>query len=82
MSLLNMSQDDLAATPARRQFLLQAGALAASVCLPQTLWAADKKSARRIVSIGGALTEIIYALGASQELAGVDTTSLYPEAST
>ena len=82
MSFLNMSQDDLAATPARRTFLLQAGALAASVCLPQTLWAADKKSARRIVSIGGALTEIIYALGASQELAGVDTTSLYPEAAT
>ena len=82
MSFLNMSQDDLAATPARRQFLLQAGALAASVCLPQTLWAADKKSVRRIVSIGGALTEIIYALGASQELAGVDTTSLYPEAAT
>lgn len=82
MSFLNMSQDDLATTPARRTFLLQAGALAASVCLPQTLWAADKKSARRIVSIGGALTEIIYALGASQELAGVDTTSLYPEAAT
>lgn len=82
MSFLNMSQDDLVTTPARRQFLLQAGALAASVCLPQTLWAADKKSARRIVSIGGALTEIIYALGASQELAGVDTTSLYPEAAT
>lgn len=82
MSFLNMSQADLAATLARRQFLLQAGALAASVCLPQTLWAADKKSARRIVSIGGALTEIIYALGASQELAGVDTTSLYPEAAT
>lgn len=82
MSFLNMSQDDLAATPARRTFLLQAGALAASVCLPQTLWAADKKSVRRIVSIGGALTEIIYALGASHELAGVDTTSLYPEAAT
>lgn len=82
MSFVNMSQDDLETTPARRQFMLQAGALAASVCLPQTLWAADKKSARRIVSIGGALTEIIYALGASQELAGVDTTSLYPEAAT
>lgn len=82
MSFLNMSQADLVTIPARRQFLLQAGALAASVCLPQTLWAADKKSARRIVSIGGALTEIIYALGASQELAGVDTTSLYPEAAT
>lgn len=83
MSFVNMSQDNLETTPARRHFLLQASALAASVCLPHSkAWAADKKSARRIVSIGGALTEIIYALGASQELAGVDTTSLYPEAAT
>jgi iron complex transport system substrate-binding protein len=82
MSFVNMSQDNLETTPARRHFLLQASALAASVCLPQLAWAADKKSSRRIISIGGALTEIIYALGASQELAGVDTTSLYPEAAT
>jgi len=34
----------------------------------------------RLVSIGGALTEIIYALNASKKLVGVDTTSLYPEA--
>ena len=34
--------------------------------------------ARRIVSVGGALTEIVYALGAQGELVGVDTTSLYP----
>jgi iron complex transport system substrate-binding protein len=34
--------------------------------------------ARRIVSVGGALTEIIYALEAQGELVGVDTTSLYP----
>lgn len=34
----------------------------------------------RIVSIGGALTEIVYALGAEQSLVGVDTTSLYPQA--
>lgn len=41
-----------------------------------------KKTARRIVSVGGGLTEIIYALGAEKELVGVDTTSLYPEAAT
>ena len=34
--------------------------------------------ARRIVSVGGALTEIVYALEAQGELVGVDTTSLYP----
>lgn len=33
---------------------------------------------RCIVSIGGALTEIIYALGAEASLVGVRKTSLYP----
>ena len=32
----------------------------------------------RIVSVGSSLTEIFYALGAEDLLAGVDTTSLYP----
>jgi len=32
----------------------------------------------RIISIGGAITEILYALGFEDRLAGVDTTSLYP----
>jgi iron complex transport system substrate-binding protein len=34
--------------------------------------------APRIVSVGSALTEIFYALGAENLLVGVDTTSLYP----
>jgi iron complex transport system substrate-binding protein len=32
----------------------------------------------RIVSIGGAVTEILYALGADDRIVAVDTTSLYP----
>ena len=36
--------------------------------------------AQRVVSIGSALTEIVYALGAEKMLVGVDTTSLYPAA--
>ncbi len=32
----------------------------------------------RIVSIGGSVTEILYALGQEQRIAAVDTTSLYP----
>ena len=32
----------------------------------------------RIVSIGGAITEILYALGFEDRLAGIDATSLYP----
>ena len=34
----------------------------------------------RIVSIGGAITEILYALGLEDRLAGVDATSLFPAA--
>jgi iron complex transport system substrate-binding protein len=34
--------------------------------------------ASRIVSVGGAVTEILYALGLEQRIVGVDTTSLYP----
>jgi iron complex transport system substrate-binding protein len=85
MSELKNKMHDLASAIARRKFLLQLGAVATATCLPHSmLWAAEgqKKTARRIVSIGGGLTEIIYALGANNELVGVDTTSLYPEAAT
>lgn len=34
--------------------------------------------AQRIVSVAGAITEIVYALGSESRLAGVDTTSFYP----
>ena len=43
-------------------------------------WGFAADPARRIVSVGGALTETLYALGAMADLVGVDTTSLYPEA--
>src|SRR5262249_47415950 len=33
----------------------------------------------RIVSVGGAITEILYALGLEQRVIGVDSTSLFPE---
>ena len=36
----------------------------------------------RIVSVGGALTEIVYLLGAEKQLIAVDTTSLFPAATT
>jgi iron complex transport system substrate-binding protein len=40
---------------------------------------ADNSSNKRIISIDGAITEIIYALGEKSKLVGVDTTSRYPE---
>jgi iron complex transport system substrate-binding protein len=51
-------------------------ALLGSSALPSLAAAAPQ----RIVSIGGALTELIYALGAQAQLVGVDSTSLYPAA--
>jgi iron complex transport system substrate-binding protein len=43
---------------------------------------ATSAGAMRLISIGGALTEIIYSLHAHAELVGVDTTSIYPSAAT
>lgn len=36
------------------------------------------KDSSRIVSVGGAVTEILYALGKEKNIVGIDTTSLYP----
>lgn len=47
------------------------------ICL--FLWPVQVFSATRIVSVGGAITEIIYALQAEAALVGCDTTSYYPE---
>lgn len=64
----------------RRQWLTLLGSascgLFASMACGAALAANDKP--QRVVSIGGALTELIYALGAQSVLVGVDTTSLYP----
>ncbi|QAY95681.1 hemin ABC transporter substrate-binding protein [Methylovirgula ligni] len=48
--------------------------------LATTRLAATPASAppQRIVALGGAITETLYALGEEQKIVGVDTTSLYP----
>ncbi len=53
-------------------------ALSAPAVLAQTASATQKLP--RIVSVNGAMTEIVYALGAEKQLAGTDTTSLFPAA--
>ena len=44
--------------------------------------AAQSQTSRRLISLSGSLTEIVYLLGAQDWLVGTDTTSLYPEAAT
>jgi iron complex transport system substrate-binding protein len=55
-----------------------------SVCLSFLIllwaWPLMAQSHERIITIGGALTEIVYALGAEKQLVGSDTTSYYPPA--
>ncbi len=42
----------------------------------------ERDSSRRIVTVAGAVTEIVYALGAGGDVVAVDTTSTYPVAAT
>jgi iron complex transport system substrate-binding protein len=54
--------------------------LMAGACIATPLQAADKQNpgAQRIVSIGGTVTEILYALGAEDRIVARDSTSSYP----
>lgn len=52
------------------------------VALAMALSSLSSQAQMRLVSIDGSVTEIIYALGAEQQLVAVDTTSRYPPAAT
>jgi iron complex transport system substrate-binding protein len=58
------------------RFLTAAGAVA----LAAAAATAAAQAPARVVAVGGAVTEIVYALGAGERLVAVDTTSVYPEA--
>ncbi len=64
----------------RREWLLNAGAAGVAAASGSAIAQITPPPVRRIVSVGGALTETLYVLGAQSYLVGVDTTSLYPEA--
>jgi iron complex transport system substrate-binding protein len=64
----------------RRHALTLGLGVAAAASLPALAQTPPPVASPRIVSVGSALTEIVYALGAEGLLAGVDTTSLYPAA--
>ena len=70
-----MPREPMPMWPARRTWLQGAAALPWMSAL-----GAVAAAPARIVALGGALTEVVYLLGAESMLVGTDTTSLYPDA--
>ncbi|MDB5848137.1 MAG: transporter substrate-binding protein [Rhodoferax sp.] len=64
----------------RRALLRRISAGAGAIGLAAALPLRAQAFAPRLVTIGGAITEIVYLLGAEAQLVGTDTTSLYPAA--
>lgn len=56
------------------------GAAVAQTTSQPSAAASGHQQGVRLITVGGALTEIVYALGLEQLLVGTDTTSLYPAA--
>ncbi len=65
-----------------RTDLVAAAAALLLSALPAMAASADNSSAQRIVSIGGTITEILYALGAQDRIVAVDSTSTHPSDAT
>lgn len=63
----------------RRRALSRLGALGAMAFSQTTRGVGHRDRVERIVCVGGALTEIVYALDAQACLVGVDSTSTYPK---
>lgn len=57
----------------------RATALLLGACLA---WAVPAQAQQRVVTLGGSVTEIVYALGQGSRVVGDDLSSLYPEAAT
>ena len=70
-------------TATRRVALQQLTFGALAVGNASAVWAQTPTASKpppRLVTIGGAITEIVYLLGGQDQLVGTDTTSLFPEA--
>ncbi len=68
----------------QRSRRLALGYLACCAALPFAMFPSSVQAAatKRVVSVGGALTEIVFMLEAGNDLVGVDSTSIYPSIAT
>ncbi|MGC8854780.1 MAG: heme/hemin ABC transporter substrate-binding protein [Halothiobacillaceae bacterium] len=82
MPRLIMPWFDASAPLSRRDVLTGCAAALCGVLCGGSLAQASQQAQQsaRVVSIGGGITEIVYALGAQSLLVGVDTTSTFPAA--
>lgn len=64
----------------RRSSLQWLGGAAVASAMPAWAQVTTPAQTRRLVSLSGSLTEIVYLLDAQSLLVGTDTTSIYPEA--
>ncbi len=64
-------------SPVRTRRRLLASGLGFSICVP---FAFAQRAPARVISIGGSVTEIVYALDVADGLVATDTTSVYPDA--
>jgi len=79
-----MSQSDTLPFPLRARHAASVGLLIVAVLFGGLPPVALGQSAdtSRIVTLGGSVTEIVYALGAGSQVVGVDASSIYPGAAT
>lgn len=61
---------------------LMIAALLPSACRPSSAKEASGLPAERLVTVGGAVTETVFALGLGGQVVGVDTSSVFPQAAT
>ena len=82
MPFLQSSTSHETAAPLWERLLAAAAGLALAGLLAVSTGYAQSSDAdeQRIVSLGGPVTEIVYALGAEDRLVGVDASSVYPAA--
>lgn len=60
--------------------LISTGVQAGTTVVDAKGHAIEIQNSSRIISVGGTLTEIVYAVGVDERLVGADTTSVWPEA--
>ena len=77
-----MTEERISPFLVRRRDALRLAAAASlgAAALPLFAQSPEAKKLPRLITVSGAITEVVYLLGAEGQLVGTDTTSLYPAA--